>query len=140
MATSRRFLSGLASAAPALSPETSVTLTRNTTSNISRIKYRDIMHAPSRIFFNLRLLGCKDISKLGNHCRLELEQFVDDLLHFFAGERVNIQVGLLGLHQEFRVAESVHTRAAKNLEPIFRSAGRGDIHSHDGRRVDGAGF
>ena len=35
--------------------------------------YRVIMHAPLGVFFNLRLLGCKDISKLGNNLRLELE-------------------------------------------------------------------
>ena len=35
--------------------------------------YRVIMHAPLEGFVNLRLLGCKDISKFGNNLRLELE-------------------------------------------------------------------
>ena len=82
MATSRRFFSGLTSAAPALTPEIG---TSTNTTKVSRIKYRFIVHAPRRIFFNLRLFGCKDISKLRNNLRLQLEQFVDDFFHLFAG-------------------------------------------------------
>src|SRR5262245_2863926 len=97
MATSRRFLSGFVSAEPALPPEMSNRLNKNTTAKVGRIGYRVIMQCLLRLIFNLRLFGRQNIGKLSNDFRLELEQFVDDFLHLVAGQWVNIQVGLFGL-------------------------------------------
>src|SRR5215467_7779640 len=46
MATSRRFLSGLVSAAPALIPEMGNRLSKNTSDKVGRTRYRVVMQTP----------------------------------------------------------------------------------------------
>src|ERR1051325_11954984 len=139
MATSRRFFSGLSSAPYKASQGPCTALHETQAQRITRTQKRSFLRiiefsAPWSLF------GRENAGEFVFNPRVELEQVVDNSLHVFTAQRIDVQGGFFRFRDEFWVGQSFGERGAKDLQAIFRGARGRDIDTHDGSGVDGPPF